>query len=328
MHSGDIPPPAATVLIANDHEWTARSIESILAPSGLTVVRAYTGQQALDRAASVLPDLVILDSQLPDIPGAEVCRRLRADERLGPTLPIIITTAGPSGRAQRLDAYRAGAWEFYGQPLDGEALLARLQTFLEARLALDRGRQDQLVDQASGLYSPAGLARRARELAAQAVRGRQPLACLVLRVEELAPDLEAGAAAAVDAAIAAHVGRMVLGACRASDVVGRLGPRTFGAIAAHTPPDGARRWFGRVAEAVEAAPVAAGGREFEVRVLGGVYAAPNFADAPIDPMEMLHRASAALEEARRGSPDVRLQAWPDRFVEATTPRSRSTPIPS
>src|SRR5215213_2332018 len=52
------PPPL--VLIANDQELSSRSLESILGPAGYAVVRAYPGQQALERARTTQPDLVIL----------------------------------------------------------------------------------------------------------------------------------------------------------------------------------------------------------------------------------------------------------------------------
>ena len=72
---------APLVLIANDQEWSARSLESILGPHGYSVVRAYTGQQALERARTSLPDLIILDAQMPDMHGFDVCRSLRSDPR-------------------------------------------------------------------------------------------------------------------------------------------------------------------------------------------------------------------------------------------------------
>src|SRR5689334_9230500 len=100
---------APLVLIANDQEWSARSLESILGLAGYSVVRAYTAQQALERARTTQPDLVILDAQMPDMHGFDVCRALRSDPRLGATTPIIITTSRPSGRTQRLEAYRTGA---------------------------------------------------------------------------------------------------------------------------------------------------------------------------------------------------------------------------
>ena len=146
MANRDKAPSAPLVLIANDQEWSARSLESILGPSGYSVVRAYTGQQALERARTAQPDLIILDAQMPDVHGFEVCRMLRTDPRFSATTPIIITTSGPSGRTQRLEAYRAGAWEFLGQPLDGEALLLKLATFLQCKREVDSLREESLLD--------------------------------------------------------------------------------------------------------------------------------------------------------------------------------------
>src|SRR5512138_968358 len=171
------------VLIANDQEWSARSLESILGPSGYSVVRAYTGQQALERARTAQPDLIILDAQMPDVHGFEVCRMLRSDPRFSATTPIVITTSGPSGRTQRLEAYSAGAWEFLGQPLDGEALLLKLATFLQSKQQVDVLREENLLDAGTGLYNMRGLARRAKEIGADALRRREALACVVFAPE-------------------------------------------------------------------------------------------------------------------------------------------------
>lgn len=124
------------VLIGNDQEWSARSLESVLGPLGCTITRAFTGQQVLDAARTVSPHLVLLDTQLPDIHGFDVCRRLRQPELLGATTPIVMTTSGPSGRTQRLEALQAGAWDFLAEPVDVELLLPRLATYVLARRAL------------------------------------------------------------------------------------------------------------------------------------------------------------------------------------------------
>jgi len=70
---------------------------------------------------------------------------LRSDPLVGPGIPVIITTAGPSGRAQKLEATRAGAWDFFGQPLDGELVLAKVETFLRAADALRSIRAESLL---------------------------------------------------------------------------------------------------------------------------------------------------------------------------------------
>lgn len=215
------------ILIANDQEWSARSIESVLAPQGYGVVRAFTGQQAIDAARSSRPALIILDAQLPDIHGFDVCRTLRADPAIGPGVPVIITTAGPAGRPQRLEAARAGAWDFQGQPLDAELLLARAEAFLaSAGGPNDAGAA--MVDAATGLLSLAGLTDRLRQISAQAVRLRIPLACVVLT-----PEKRQGGGMA-DEATLIQLATALRRLSRESDVVGRLSADEFIIVAPAT----------------------------------------------------------------------------------------------
>jgi PleD family two-component response regulator len=238
MANRDKAPSLPLVLIANDQEWSARSLESILGPNGFSVVRAYTGQQALERARTSQPDLIILDAQMPDMHGFEVCRTLRSDPRFSATTPIVITTSGPSGRTQRLEAYRAGAWEFLGQPLDGEALLLKLNTFLQSKREVDSLREENLLDPGSGLYNMRGLSRRAREIGAEAFRRRDPIACVVF-----APDVDEEVEAEDDEGrrMSDQVALLFRQAGRASDAIGRLGPAEYGVIAPATGPEARRR---------------------------------------------------------------------------------------
>ena len=280
---------APIVLIANDQEWSARSLESIFVPEGYSVVRAFTGTQALQKAETVRPDVIILDRQMPDLDGVEVCVRLRADPTFGATVPIIITTAGQAGRAQRLEAFRAGAWDFIGQPIDGETILLKIKNFLSAKQAVDQARIEGLLDESTGLYSRIGLSRRAREVAAEATRHQQPVACLVLALD--APAL--AAAMETTEELARKISRFFRNSGRSSDVVARLGPMDFGVIAPSTSAEGAASMVGRV----EASLAAAG--EFGLDALGpfglsaGYFAVANFAEAGIDPLDMLVRAGAA-----------------------------------
>ena len=140
MSESEKPSRPPLVLVANDQEWSARSLESILGPNGYAVLRAYTGRQTIDLARSARPDVIILDLRLPDIDGLDVCRTLREDARLPVHTPIIVTNSGPSDRAQVLAAYKAGAWEYCSQPYDGELLLLKLESFVRAKLELDRVR--------------------------------------------------------------------------------------------------------------------------------------------------------------------------------------------
>lgn len=294
------------VLIANDQEWSARSLESILAPNGYAVLRAYTGIQALERARTARPDLVILDAQMPDVHGVDVCRELRSDPRFSATTPIIITTAGPSGRTQRLEAYRAGAWEFLGQPLDGEALLLKLETFLKSKLEVDRIRDENLLDHPSGLYNMRGLSRRAREIGSEAVRLRQALACVVLAPE---PGSEPETTDTLVLKIAEEVGKILRESGRASDAIGRLGPAEFAVIAPATEAQGAVRMVERLGDLLERMPISNGTGNHMLRVRAGYCAVPDFAASPVDAVEMLLRATSALRHLRAEGNNDRVRAF-------------------
>ncbi|MBA3521555.1 MAG: response regulator [Gemmatimonadales bacterium] len=296
------------VLIANDQEWSARSLESILAPNGYAVVRAYTGHQALERVRTSQPDLIILDAQMPDMHGFEVCRTLRSDPRFSATTPIIITTSGPSGRAQRLEAYQAGAWEFLGQPLDGEALLLKLGTFLQCKQEVDGLREENLLDPGTGLYNMRGLARRAREIGSDAFRRHDPLACVVF-----APEPEDGEGGEVTdeelQRTADQIGLLFRQSGRAADAIGRLAQSEFAVIAPATGPDAAVRLVRRLGSAVEATPIPVRGGERCVRIRAGYCAVPDFAESSVDAVELLLRATTALRDLKREGDGERIRAF-------------------
>ena len=318
MANRDKAPNAPLVLIANDQEWSARSLESILGPNGFAVVRAYTGQQALERARTSQPDLIILDAQMPDMHGFEVCRSLRSDPRFSATTPIVITTSGPSGRTQRLEAYRAGAWEFLGQPLDGEALLLKLNTFLQSKREVDALREENLLDPGSGLYNMRGLSRRAREIGAEAFRRRDPVACVVF-----APDIEESNEETPEPEDEARrmsdqVALLFRQSGRASDAIGRLGVSEYGVIAPATGPDAAVRLARRLGGAIESSPIPVRGGERTLRLRAGYCAVPDFAESSVDAVELLLRATSALRDLRReGQAGERIRAFeqvPTRFA--------------
>lgn len=282
-------------LIANSQEWHSRSLESILGPHGYAVLRAYTGKQAIERAQAAQPDLIILDTDLPDRDGLDVCRELRADPRITASTPILITSSGHPSRQKRLDALRAGAWDFIGASLDGEELPLRLDAYLRAKQEVDRAREVSLLDELTGLYNLRGLARRAREIGSQAFRDKEPFACIVLTpvLNDLdGVQVETAAADVVLEALA----RVLRDTGRNSDAIGMLGPGEFAVVAQGTDSAGAVRLAERLSRAI-----ADSGGSRAVRMAAGYDAVPNYHEAPIEPSDMLMRASMAMRLSRSDS---------------------------
>ncbi len=234
------------ILIANDQEWAARSVETILVAEGYEVQRAYTGRQALQRALERPPDLIILDTQMPDLSGPEVCRQLRLDPRIGTSTPILLSTAGPAGRQQRIEAHQAGAWEFYGQPLDPELLLLKIRIYLGVKANSDRLTDDAMLDELTGLYNTRGVLRRTEELIADARRLQREVSLVPLALDD--PTRETVLEEA--ASLARRVGGVVRNAVRAADVVGRIGPLRFAIVSAGSAREGAERLADRLIAAL------------------------------------------------------------------------------
>ena len=284
----------SVVLVASDQEWSARSIDSILGPHGYAVLRAYSGRQALDLALTTAPDAIILDTRTRDLSGFDVCRMLRDEGRISPLTPVVLTAATSTSRAERLRAFGAGAWEFFPQPLDGEALLAQLGTFLAAKQEGDRLRDENLLDGLTGLYSMRGLARRAREIGAEAFRLRTALACLAFSPVDLGKSDSSSLTPEETERIVAHMGLVFRSSGRVSDAIGRFGQSEFGVVAPATDAAGVLKLVERLRTALDSSPMKLSQEPARIGVKVGYHAVANYADSQVDAVEMLLRASTAL----------------------------------
>lgn len=285
------------VVIANSQEWHTRSLESILGPHGYAVLKAYTGKQALDRARGAQPDIIIVDTDLPDLDGLEVVRMLRHDPQISESTPILVTSPGHPTRQKRLDALRAGAWDYLGSSYDGEELPLRLDAYVRAKFDADRAREESLLDRITGLYNIRGLARRARELGSQAFRHEEAFACVVFAplVDAAGDDAVADEAAVREAV--ERLARALRESGRVSDAIGRLGPTEFAVVAQGTDGEGVVRMAERLQKLLDTEGER-DGRSSRVRVAAGYDAVANYHDAPIEPSDMLVRATMAMRLSR------------------------------
>ena len=284
-------PPLA--LIANDEEWSIRSLESILSPNGYAILRAYNAEQAIPLALETTPDLILLDDRLPEMSGVDVCRVLREDPRITPCTPILITTAGRRDRQERLDALATGAWDLIGLPVDAEELLLKLAAYMRAKYAGDQTREESLVDSLTGLYNLRGLMRRARELGSDAFRHSRALACVAF-----APDLPSanGAVEPGDELWSAvdRLARVFRKSGRISDAIGRTRVAEFVVIAPATDEARALKLAERLVRSAETGDEG----EAPVQVLAGYDAVPDFREAGIQPAALLAGATTALRRCQ------------------------------
>lgn len=119
------------VLVVDDNEANRLLLQELLEQEGHLVLLASNGAEALESAANSLPDLMLLDVNMPRIDGLEVCRRLRANPATR-ALPIILVTA-LAERAHRLEGIAAGANDYLTKPIDRTDLLLRVGNALGLR---------------------------------------------------------------------------------------------------------------------------------------------------------------------------------------------------
>ena len=281
------------VLVADNQEWSLRSIESILGPEGYAVLRAFSGQQTLDLARVIQPDVIIIESSMHDMTSVQICESLRSDAQVGPSIPIVIATTRLESRAERLAAHRAGAWEVWGQPLDAELLLLRLENYVRAKREIDRVREESMVDAATGLYSPRGLTKRAREMGAEAVRRKVGMAAVAVTAQSLGGTTEEFTAAVVE-----QMAEILRRCSRLSDAIGRVGQQEFAIVAPATEVEGVLHLLERLRSAVESEPLSVGGVSRSMEMRAGYCAVPNLEAASVDVDELLLRATKALQYAR------------------------------
>lgn len=121
------------VLIVEDNALNMKLLRDVLAVKGYATLEATTGTRAVELARLHQPDVVLMDVELPDVDGAEVLRRIRADGRTA-SLPVVAVTAqAMDGDRDRL--LRAGFDEYLSKPVDVSELLGVLEQSVAAARA-------------------------------------------------------------------------------------------------------------------------------------------------------------------------------------------------
>jgi two-component system sensor histidine kinase/response regulator len=109
-----------TIVLVDDSQLFLHIEEALLDRKRFNLVKATTGQQALDLIKRHKPSLVLLDFVLPDINGTEVTKRVREDPEIADTPIVIITSKG--SEEQKLECFKAGCNDFMTKPINASIL--------------------------------------------------------------------------------------------------------------------------------------------------------------------------------------------------------------
>jgi two-component system phosphate regulon response regulator PhoB len=117
-----------SVLLVDDERDILSVLDFNLRAAGFETILASNGEQALQQLRRRVPDLVLLDLMLPDLPGTEVCRRIKADPRTR-GVPVVMLTA-KSEEVDRVVGFELGADDYVTKPFSVRELVLRLKAIL------------------------------------------------------------------------------------------------------------------------------------------------------------------------------------------------------
>jgi two-component system, OmpR family, alkaline phosphatase synthesis response regulator PhoP len=123
----------AKILVVDDEEDIRELIQLNLSHEGFKVLMCETGEQALEKAGSELPDLIILDLMLPGIDGFEVCKKLKSNMKTE-NIPVVMLTA-KGEETDVVTGLEVGADDYITKPFSGKVLVARVRRLLRKVIA-------------------------------------------------------------------------------------------------------------------------------------------------------------------------------------------------
>jgi two-component system KDP operon response regulator KdpE len=121
-----------SVLLCDSELQSIRALKVVLRAAGVSVCAIQTAEEALTRAALSVPDLAIIELELSDASGVEVCRRLREWS----AMPLIVVSRVPD-EDRIVDAFAAGADDYITKPFRPRELVARLEAHLRRATTRD-----------------------------------------------------------------------------------------------------------------------------------------------------------------------------------------------
>jgi PAS domain S-box-containing protein len=130
MPNTSLSPGTVDILLVDDQPANLLALEAILSDPGQNLLRAASGEQALELLAARDVAVVLLDVRMPGLSGFETAKRMRASERTRHT-PVIFLSAAESDEFPVVEAYRLGAVDFLLKPLIPDILRAKVAVFVE-----------------------------------------------------------------------------------------------------------------------------------------------------------------------------------------------------
>ena len=181
MNRKEIKPYAeCNVLIVDDEPMSRMLLESIL-ESVFICATAESGEEAISYCEANLPDLVLLDMNMPDINGLDVCTALKASPETN-HIPVIFVTSTMDIESENA-CWEVGASDFVMKPVNASTLTHRIKTHLQNKLRTEFLEMMTFHDQLTGLYNRTYLTKEIPLLIKQVARDKGTVGAIMIDID-------------------------------------------------------------------------------------------------------------------------------------------------
>ncbi len=279
-----------TILLVDDAKAIHTLVRAILHGQSVELHYSRGGQDALDTAAALHPDLILLDVEMPQPNGFEICRRLKSDP-ITSNIPVIFLT-GATSVEERISGWELGAVDYITKPFEATEVLVRVRAALRTKQLIDLLERKAMIDGLTGLYNRTHFEQRIDEEVSLTRRTGHPLSCVILDVDHFKVINDTYGHLVGDDVLR-NLAAMLADSCRAQDVVCRYGGEEFAMILPNTTANGATEIAERVRRGIAGRSFPTLTAQVSVTCSLGVAQAVPAEDTPVQ------RADAALYQAKR-----------------------------
>ncbi len=221
------------VLLIDDLKIVHQLLQIKMASEPIEWYSAFDGTTGLEVANKIAMDLILLDVNLPNEDGLEVCRKLKSNPATA-GVPVIFLS-GESATDDKVKGFNLGAVDYITKPFDTAELVARIRVALRTKELFDLLSQRALLDGLTRLHNRAYLDERLAAEVAHALRLNQTFSCVMVDIDKFKALNDTYGHPFGDQVLRT-IGRMIGQGCRAEDISCRYGGEEFAIL---TPTVGA-----------------------------------------------------------------------------------------
>jgi diguanylate cyclase (GGDEF)-like protein len=278
------------ILLIDDSKAIHQLLTSLLAEEPVKIHSAFDAEFGIGLAASLRPDLILLDVDMPVVDGYETCRRLKSTAETA-SLPIIFLTAKASTE-EMVRGLDLGACDYVTKPFKLSELLSRVRAALRTGHLIRLLEDKALLDSLTGLGTRAMFDSRLAAEVALRVRSGGALSCVALEIEGF-EEIDQKYGPAFGDQVLSKIGEQIHETCRPEDVACRFRRSSFCILSPRTTALEAETLAQKVSSAISATRFARQNISFALNCRFAVTSAQD----PYD-RALLQRAEQALSEGR------------------------------